>query len=129
MILVDSSVWVDYFNDNKNDKTALLYHYLDNEIICITDIILIEVLQGIKNNNHYITTKRLLEKLIYFEMLNKDIVMKTIENYRFLRKKGITIRKTIDCIIATFCIENNITLLHNDKDFIPFETNFDLQTI
>lgn len=117
MILVDSSVWINYFNGVINPKTDLLDKLLDEEIIAIGDLIYTEVLQGFKEEKDFKRAKRLFDGLLFFEMLGKDQSVSTIKNFRFLRSKGITVRKTIDMIIATFCIENNTQLLHNDEDF------------
>ena len=117
MILVDSSVWIDFFNGRDSAKVKQLDLLFDRDLIVIGDLILTEVLQGFTKDNDYKTAKELLRKLLFMEMLGKGIVIKSADNYRRLRKKGITPRKTIDIIIATFCSENKITLLHSDKDF------------
>ena len=88
--------------------------------IAIGDIILTEVLQGFRNDKDYNTAKSLLTSLTVFELLGEKMALKSADNYRLLRKQGITIRKTVDVIIASFCIENNLPLLFSDKDFIPF---------
>lgn len=126
MILVDSSVWIDYFNGNDTDEVKKLDLYLGTYSIAIGDIILTEVLQGFKNDQDYQTAKMLLTSLRVYSLLGVDLAIKSAENYRFLRKKGITIRKTNDVIIATFCIENNMALLFSDKDFKPFVTHLNL---
>jgi predicted nucleic acid-binding protein len=117
MILVDTTVWIDYFNGNYNAKTDLLDYYLENDLIIIGDLILIELLQGFKLEKDYNIAKKLLDDLIYVDLAGKDIAEESIKNYRLLRKNGITVRKTIDMIIASYCIKNKIRLLHNDKDF------------
>ncbi|WP_342597345.1 PIN domain nuclease [Cyanobacterium aponinum UTEX 3222] len=126
MILVDSGVWIDYFNGNDTDEVKKLDLYLGNYSIAIGDIILTEVLQGFKNDRDYQTAKMLLTSLRVYSLLGVNLAIKNAENYRFLRKKGITTRKTNDVIIATFCIENNIALLFSDKDFKPFVTHLNL---
>lgn len=120
MILVDTSVWIDYFNGKESLETDLLDRALEHETVAIGDLILIEILQGFRSDKQYKTVKELLEPLQKFEMLGLDFAIKTADNYRALRKKGITIRKTADVIIATYCIEKNIPLLFTDRDFIPF---------
>ncbi len=120
MILVDTSVWIDYFNGKESLETDLLDRALEHEIVAIGDLILIEILQGFRSDKQYKTVKELLDPLQKFEMLSLELAIKTADNYRSLRKKGITIRKTADVIIATYCIEKNIPLLFSDRDFIPF---------
>ncbi|PCI61191.1 MAG: VapC toxin family PIN domain ribonuclease [Gammaproteobacteria bacterium] len=129
MILVDTSVWIDYFNGKDNLETDILDKALGNETVAIGDLILIEILQGFRADKQYNMAKELLEPLQKFEMLGLDIAVKTADNYRKLRKKGITIRKTADVIIATYCIENNIPLLFTDQDFIPFVKHLGLQPV
>ncbi|PCI60777.1 MAG: VapC toxin family PIN domain ribonuclease [Gammaproteobacteria bacterium] len=129
MILVDTSVWIDYFNGNENLETDILDKALGNETVAIGDLILIEILQGFRTDKQYNLAKELLEPLQKFEMLGLDIAVKTADNYRKLRKKGITIRKTADVIIATYCIEKNIPLLFTDRDFIPFVKYLGLQPV
>lgn len=126
MILVDSSVWIDYFNGNDTDEVKKLDLYLSTDSIAIGDIILTEVLQGFKNDRDYQTAKTLLTSLQVYSLLGVNLAIKSAEYYRFLRKKGITIRKTNDVIIATFCIENNTALLFSDKDFQPFVAHLNL---
>lgn len=120
MILVDSSVWIDYFNGNETEEVRKLDLYLATHPVAIGDIILTEVLQGFKNDQDYQTAKTLLTSLTIYSLLGTELAIKSADNYRYLRKKGITIRKTNDVIIATFCIENNLPLLFSDKDFKPF---------
>jgi predicted nucleic acid-binding protein len=120
MIMVDSSVWIDYFNGQNTSATAQLDLLLGVQPIAIGDIILTEVLQGFRKNEDYETAKSLLTSLTIFELLGERMALKSADNYRQLRKQGITIRKTTDVIIASFCIENNLPLLFSDKDFIPF---------
>ena len=129
MIVVDSSVWVDYFNGTITTQTNLLDDLLDTELIVIGDIILTEVLQGFQHDKDYRQAKKLFESLAFMTMLGKEIAIKSANNYRFLRKKGITVRKTIDVIIGTFCIETESSLLHRDKDFDPLEKHLKLQVI
>ena len=104
MIIVDSSVWIDYFNGVETPETNKLDTLLGVEQIAIGDLILTEVLQGFRSDEGYQTAKELLTSLQIFEMLGLNIAIKSVDNYRFLRKRGITIRKTADVIIATFCI-------------------------
>ena len=129
MILVDSSVWIDYFNGIPTWQTDLLDNYLSNIPIVIGDLILIEVLQGFKSNKDYETAKNFLSSLTFRQIGGYNVAIQGAQNYRFLRKTGITVRKTIEVIIATFCIIEKLTLLHDDHDFDPMESHFFLKTL
>jgi predicted nucleic acid-binding protein len=129
MIVVDSSVWIDYFNGKITTQTNLLDDLLDTELIVIGDIILTEVLQGFQHDKDTRQAKKLFGSLAFMAMLGKNIAIKSADNYRLLRKKGITIRKTLDVIIGTFCIETESSLLHCDRDFDPLEKHFQLKVI
>ena len=110
MILVDSSVWIDFFNGLDKPHVEKLYELLGKETIATGDLIVVEVLQGFNSDSHFKIAKELFERLAFFSLCNKSLAIAAANNYRILRKKGITIRKTIDMVIGTFCIENNITL-------------------
>lgn len=120
MVLVDTSVWIDYFLGKNTGQTLTLDSLFDSERICTGDLIIAEIMQGIKTKNEIATANHIISLLEYYDLVGRDIAFKAAENYRYLRKKGVTIRKTIDVIIGTFCIENQIKLLHNDRDFDPF---------
>lgn len=120
MIIADTSVWIDYFNGVISSFTDELDNQLMEGNVALGDLILLEILQGIKSDKEYNQTKQLLTKLDQYEMLGSGMVVQCADYYRLLRKKGITIRKTPDVIIATFCIENKLPLLFTDKDFKPF---------
>ncbi|MCU7920535.1 MAG: PIN domain nuclease [Candidatus Thiodiazotropha sp. (ex Epidulcina cf. delphinae)] len=120
MTLVDSSVWIDYFNGRTTPETEHLDKLLGVEPVALGDLILTEVLQGFRPDKDYETAKQLLTSLSVFDLLGADMAIRCAENFRALRRKGVTIRKTIDVIIATYCIENSLPLLHCDKDFEPF---------
>ncbi len=120
MILVDTSVWIDYFNDIENESTKYLDLSLVEGTVAIGDLIYLEILQGFRHDKDYRFTKSRLETLTQYELFGLGMVEKCAENYRSLRKKGITVRKTTDVIIATFCIEHSLPLLFLDKDFVPF---------
>jgi len=128
MILVDSSVWIDFFNGTVCAETDKLNEILGLEEVVIGDLILAEVLQGFRSDTDYKTAKNVLTSLTVYELLGKDMAIKSANNFRKLRKKGITIRKTADVIIATYCIENKIPLLFTDKDFLPFIDNLRLKS-
>lgn len=127
MILVDSSVWIDFFNGNVCAETDKLNEILGLEEVVIGDLILAEVLQGFRSDTDYKAAKNVLTSLTTHNLLGKELAIKSANNFRALRKKGITIRKTADVIIATYCIENKIPLLFTDKDFVPFVNNLKLK--
>jgi predicted nucleic acid-binding protein len=129
MILIDSSVWIDYFNGQITPQVDVLDQLLGTQPLAIGDLILVEVLQGFRRDPDYTTAKQLLTSLTVFNLLNTELALQSAENFRILRKQGITIRKTIDVIIATFCIAEGHTLLFSDKDFIPFVEHLGLRTI
>ena len=128
MILVDSSVWINYFNGISTWQTDLLDHYLSNTLIIIGDLILTEVLQGFRSNTDFETAKNFLSALQFRQIGGYNVAIQSANNYRILRKSGVTVRKTIDIIIATFCIIEGLTLLHDDRDFDPMVTHFSLKT-
>jgi len=119
LILVDSSVFIDYFNGINNWHTDELNALLGNELVITGDYILAEVLQGFRNDKDYKIAKEIMQSFPCFNICNEELAIKSADNFRYLRTKGITIRKTVDLIIGTFCIENEIELLHNDRDFEP----------
>ena len=126
MILVDSSVWVDYFNGIQSRETDFLDSMLGVEPVAIGDLILTEVLQGFRSDSDYQTAKSLLLGLTVFDLLGQDLAVRAADNYRALRRRGVTVRKTVDCIIATFCIERGLPLLFTDRDFEPFTKSLGL---
>ncbi len=128
MILVDSSVWINYFNGLSTWQTDLLDHYLSNTPIIIGDLILTEVLQGFRSNTDFETAKNFLSTLQFRQIGGYNVAIQSAHHYRILRKAGVTVRKTIDIIIATFCIIEGLTLLHDDRDFEPMITHFSLKT-
>ncbi len=119
MVLVDTSVWIDFFKNKESAEVNLLQRAIaDREDIAICGLILTEVLQGIKTNKEYDLVLESFESLSFLEM-DKEVYILAANIYRELRKNGITIRKSIDCLIAAVAISHNIPLLHNDKDFEP----------
>ena len=129
MILVDSSVWIDYFNGKRTPQSEWLHSALGNEFIVMGDLILAEVLQGFKKDSDFNKVKEMFLNFPFMEMLGLELAVKGAENYRFLRKKGVTVRKTIDILIGTFCIHHKISLLHDDQDFIPLIEDMNLSSI
>lgn len=128
MILVDTSVWIDYFNGNHTRQTDLLDHYLSTLPVVMGDIILTEVLQGFRVEKDFATAKSFLSVLPFHHVGGYDVAVQSARVYRSLRKKGITVPKTIDIIIATYCMIEGLTLLHDDRDFDPISAYFPLKT-
>lgn len=128
MIFVDSSVWIDYFRGAATKETELLDGLLGVEPIVIGDLVLAEVLQGFKSDRDFNQAKKLLTSLVMVEMLGQEIAIQAARNFRALRERGITVRKTIDTIIATYCIENELALLHSDRDFDAFVEHLSLRS-
>ena len=129
MLIVDSTVWVDYFNGVENLQTDYLDQIADKTPILIGDLILAEVLQGFREDADFEKARRALGKYMQVEMVNPELALQSARNYRLLRRKGITVRKTIDSLIATYCIENEHDLLHKDSDFDGYEKHLGLSVI
>ena len=129
MIFVDSSVWIDYFNGNKTAQTDWLDASFGSTPIIMGDLILTEVLQGFQSDKDFKTARDLLLCLPFMPMGGRDLALESAMNYRFLRKKGVTVRKTIDVIIGTFCIHHHFLLLHDDRDFDPMVTFLGLSVL
>jgi predicted nucleic acid-binding protein len=129
MIVVDSSVWVDYFNGRDTPQTTRLDAALGVEPLAIGDLILTEVLQGFRTEADFVQARALLLSLTVFELLGLENAIRSAEHYRALRKRGVTIRKTADVIIATFCIVEGHSLLFSDKDFQPFVEHLGLREV
>ena len=127
MVLVDTSVWVDFFNGKDTAQTTRLESLLSGTIIVVGDLILAELLQGFARDRDYAIARSLLEELELVQLCNVELAIKAAQNYRTLRKQGITVRKTIDTVIATYCIENSLPLLFSDRDFQPFVDNLALK--
>ncbi|MBM3762184.1 MAG: PIN domain nuclease [Acidobacteria bacterium] len=129
MILVDSSVWVDYFRGTVTAQTDHLDRLLGREPLAIGDLILAEVLQGFESDQDFKVAKRLLTTLEIVEIGGRDRAIQAAKNYRRLRGHGVTVRKTIDTLIATFCIESGFDLLHSDRDFDAFVKYLGLKVV
>jgi hypothetical protein len=128
MILVDTSVWINYFNGIPSWQTDLLDRHLSEDPVFIGDLILTEVLQGFRSDRDFHTAKQLLSELRFCRIGGYDLAVQSARNYRRLRKSGVTVRKTIDVLIGTFCIMKGLTLLHNDRDFDPMVVHLSLET-
>ena len=129
MVIVDSTIWIDYLNGKRDLQTEWLDAYLPRERIGLADLTLCEVLQGFREQVRF---ERAYARLMLLPVVNTGgaaIAIAAAENYRILRAKGITVRKTIDCLIATFCIRHGHVLLHRDRDFDPFEKHLGLRVV
>ena len=127
IVLVDTTVWIDFFAARSSDHVMALDNLIRNrEDICICGIILTEVLQGIRKDSQFKKTRELFNNLLFLPM-PYPVFLRAAEIYRSLRRKGITLRKSVDCIIASVAIENNIPLLHNDEDFKAIEEHYGLK--
>ena len=119
MILVDSSVWIDFFNGIPSQETDRLDGLLGQDMVATGDLILVEVLQGFRNDPDFRAAQQALSKLPSFDLLGRERSHRVAVRYRRLRRNGVTIRKTIDVVIASFCIDEGIPLLFSDRDFLP----------
>lgn len=126
MTLVDSSVWIDYFNGAPTPETDRLHELLASAPVAVGDLILTEVLQGFRRDRDYETARELLTGLPVLTLLGPEQALRCAESFRALRRRGITVRKTADVIIATYCIEHGLPLLHADRDFEPFHEHLGL---
>ncbi len=129
MILVDSSVWIDYFRGTVTTQTEKLDQLLGQEPLAIGDLILTEVLQGLEKERDFRDAREMLTSLTVVELGGQEIAIQAAKNFRTLRKLGVTARKTIDTVIATWCIESGHELLHNDQDFDPFAKHLGLRVM
>ncbi len=129
MIVVDTSVWVDYFNDSITPESDALDEALGQQEIILGDIILTEVLQGFREDDHFVRARRLLQPFPVVTMLGSALAVSSAEHYRVLRKRGVTIRKTIDVIIGTYCIAYGLPLLYADRDFDVMVRYLGLQAV
>jgi len=129
MILVDSTVWIDYFNGRITPETDYLHQILGDGEIVVGDIIMGEVLQGFRRDQDFEAAYQALSKFRQANIVDMDVAVQSARNYRSLRKRGVTVRKTIDCFIATCAILDDLQLLHSDRDFDPFEHHLGLQVI
>jgi predicted nucleic acid-binding protein len=129
VIVVDSSVWIDYFTGKDTPATEKLDDLLGEDLVAVGDLMLTEVLQGFRTDSDYRKTRGLLLSLTVLNILNTDIALKSAANFRRLRKQGVTVHNTIHTIIATYCTENKLQLLHADRDFSPFQEHLKLQVV
>lgn len=127
MILVDSSVWIDYFRGTATPQAEMLDTLLGNEPLALGDLILAEVLQGFQRDRDFNHAKQLLTTFQLVNIVDKEVAIQAARNFRLLRGHAVTVRKTIDTLIATRCIKNGLVLLHSDRDFEPFVTHLGLR--
>lgn len=128
MILVDSSVWIDYFRGTVTPQTEKLDSLLGVELIATGDLILAEVLQGFTNERDFNQAKKLLTSLVVIDLAGQEVAIQAARNFRALRALGVTVRKTIDTVIATRCIQSSLALLYSDRDFDPFVVHLRLRS-
>ena len=129
MILVDSSVWIDYFRGAATPQSQRLDALLGSEPVAIGDLMLVELLQGFRDERDFNQARKLLTSLIPIDLGGHDIALAAAKNYRALRALGVSVRKTIDTVIATRCIERGYTLLHSDRDFDAFVKHLGLRSV
>lgn len=126
MVLIDASVWIDFFRGTRTVQTDRLMQLLGTQRAAVGDIVMTEVLQGFSADRDFRLALDLLGRLTLVPIVDRSIAIKSAENFRFLRARGFTIRKTIDTLIATRCIEDGLELLYSDRDFDPFVTHLGL---
>jgi predicted nucleic acid-binding protein len=130
MVLVDSSVWIDFLSNSIGHKEELLATMIRrDERVLLGDLVLAEVLQGVRSDREFRIVRKALLSLEAVHLVTPALAIKSAQNYRLLRGAGITVRKTIDCLIATWCIEHGVPLLFSDRDFEPFVEHLGLQAL
>ncbi|MCA9473338.1 MAG: PIN domain nuclease [Nitrospirales bacterium] len=129
MTVVDTSVWIDYFNDISTQETEAFDDLLGSQEILLGDLILTEVLQGFQQDSHFDTARKLLRVFPVVPMVGPSLALQSAQHYRTLRKRGVTVRKTIDVMIGTFCIAQDLPLLYSDRDFDPMVRYLGLRAV
>jgi len=129
LLLVDSTVWIDYFNGVRSPETDYLDAILGEQIVLVGDIILGEVLQGFRSDRDFERARAALDRFPQVSLIDPELAVESARNFRTLRGKGVTVRKTIDCSIATYCIQTQTPLLHADRDYAPFEAHLGLKSV
>ncbi|GJL55554.1 MAG: ribonuclease VapC [Nitrospirales bacterium] len=129
MTVMDTSVWIDYFNDVSTQETEVFDDLLGSQEVLLGDLILTEVLQGFQHDAHFETARKLLHVFPLVPMLGPSLALTSAQHYRTLRKRGVTVRKTIDVMIGTFCIAQDLPLLYSDRDFDPMVRYLGLRTV
>lgn len=129
MVLVDSSVWIDFFNGRRDGNTTLLRRLLPSERLLVGDLILVEVLSGFRSDADFGRARELLATLKYADLVGADVAFVAAENYRLLRRRGVTVRKMVDVVVASFCVLHGHHLLHADRDFDAMAPHLGLRTL
>ena len=129
MVIVDTTVWVDYLRGVESREALYLEAELGREPFGVLDIILCEVLQGIREESAVQQVQSELKRCVIFQSGGEELAIAAAKNYRTLKKRGFTVRKTIDCWIATFCLQHGLSLLHRDRDFNSFEQILGLHVV
>jgi predicted nucleic acid-binding protein len=129
VIVVDSSVWIDHLNNQVTPEVRHLRALIGREAILVGDLILLEVLQGLRDEREATLVERALRRFDVAPMLDPDLASRAAANYRRLRGRGVTVRKTADLVIGTFCIARGHALLHSDRDFLPMQVHLGLRTV
>ena len=129
MILVDSSVWIDHLRDTVTEQVSQLRSLMSGEEFVVGDLVLREVSQGLRSDAEARLVEEALREFEVLPLVDAELAVKAAASYRFLRGLGFTVRRTIDLLIATFCIERGHSLLHGDRDFTPMQRFLGLQTI
>lgn len=129
MVVVDTTVWIDYFANRSTRQVDWLDRELTSRRLGLTDLMVCEILQGVSSGRQATTVLTNLKRFEILESGGVDIASAAAANYRTLRTQGVTVRKTIDCLIATVCMRGGHELLHNDRDFDPFETHLGLRVV
>ena len=129
MILADSSVWIDYLTKRSTPQVQRLIGLRSSSSFAVGDLIVTEVLQGIRSDAEFLRVKNDFMRFPVLSMVNIEAAVRAAENYRHLRRMGITVRSAIDCLIATYCIDGGHQLLHSDHDFDPFEAHLGLSVV
>lgn len=129
MVIVDTTVWIDYLGGVENAQTEWLDDAQQRMRLGLTDLILCELLQGVRGDAMFAQVRREMSRFEIFSTGGTELAIASAKNFRALRAKGITVRKTIDCLIATFCIAGGHSLLHRDRDFDAFEQHLGLRVI
>jgi predicted nucleic acid-binding protein len=129
VVIVDTTVWVDYLRGKQNPQVDWLYREMDRQRLGLTDLILCEVLQGVREEATFASVLKELGQFEIFETGSVDLAVAAAQNFRKLRQRGLTVRKTIDCLIATFCLREKHVLLHRDRDYEAFEQELGLKAV
>jgi predicted nucleic acid-binding protein len=129
MVVVDTTVWIDYLRGTENPETRWLDRELQRQRLGLTDLILCEILQGIREQSAFVRVRADLLKFEIFQTGGSEVAIAAAQNYRELRRRGYTVHKTIDCLIATFCLQAKHELLHRDHDFDCFEKALGLRVV